>query len=741
MSERSFRVCLSLARHIKFSGVNPMEPSKVAWGIEVGEFALKAIRLALVGDTINVTDFAVIPHQKVLSDPSVSDREGMIRVTLGAFVQSHAEQMATEPIIMSLPGNAGFARFATIPAVDAKTLRSMIEYEAKQQIPFPIEEVEWDSYVLPADDSGQCSIGIFAVTKERLHELLALYAECGIEPDVLTLSSVAGYNALHYDLELEDNPEPISCIDIGTNSSDLIVIANGKFWIRTFPIGGSQFTSAIAETFASQNVNYTRAEKIKLDRAPSEKILRARTMAMRRVTGQLVDEIGRSREFYQSANEDVELKRAYGVGSTLKISGLRTKIAGDLQMTVDRLEEFKRIHLNGPDAADFAAHSINLLTALGLAIQGLGLAKVELNLSPMAQIRQKIWKAKTPWFIAAASLLFLTSIVLFLRVGLDQIQIAKMSELETKSDGTLKQGTSLISLLAQAQAGVEQVNADSNILDLLKDRNVWPFLINDTYAALNAPHPVPAEVGSDPQAILKIPAGNRRLIQLRNFGGEPSVGEPSAEGALGVRKISVSVLIQLTNADPSRFLNETDGVLDWLKANADRPEAPYIIDVASLKLPQWTKIVGGKRIDEVTAVATENNSSGDENQGKTGTSDASSSKRSGAGAVVKQSREQIQDTGGGFRGGVNSAGDSESQANETAENSLEGTNVSSKRRSRTSVVSAEEKLPSVNLEKEAPLPQSPIMILQNEAQYEGILTFTVILKSSQSVVPPLNADQ
>ena len=119
-----------------------MEPSKVAWGIEVGEFALKAIRLALVDNEIHVTDFAVIPHQKVLSDPSVSDREGMIRVTLGAFVQAHAEQIASEPIIMSLPGNVGFARFATIPAVDAKTLRSMIEYEAKQQIPFPIEEVE-----------------------------------------------------------------------------------------------------------------------------------------------------------------------------------------------------------------------------------------------------------------------------------------------------------------------------------------------------------------------------------------------------------------------------------------------------------------------------------------------------------------------------------------------------------------------------------------------------------------------
>lgn len=708
-----------------------MEPSKVAWGIEVGEFALKAIRLALVEDTITVTDFAFIPHQKVLSDPSVSDREGMIRVTLGAFVQSHAEQIATEPIIMSLPGNVGFARFATIPAVDAKTLRSMIEYEAKQQIPFPIEEVEWDSHILPADESGQCAIGIFAVTKERLHELLKLYAECGLEPDVLTLSSVAAYNALHYDLELENKPEPIACIDIGTNSSDLIVISGGKFWIRSFPVGGSHFTSAISDAFASQNVNYTRAEKIKVDRTPTEKILRARTMAMRRVTGQLVDEIGRSREFYQAANEGIEINRAFGVGSTLKISGLRTKIAGDLQMTVDRLEEFKRIHLKGPDAADFAAHSINLLTALGLGLQGLGLAKVELNLSPIAQIRQKIWKAKTPWFIATAALLLLTSIVMFLRVGLDQIALARMTEVSSQAEGVIDKGESLIKQLAIAQEQQGQFTADSNILDLFKDRKVWSFLIDDTYSALNAARPTTAEIGTNPEEILKIAVGNRRLIQLRDFYGVPSIGDPSAEGAPGERKIEVSVLIELTNADPSRFLNETNGVLDWLKVNSNRPLAPYTIEEGSLKLPQWTKIIAGKRFEEVSAFGPSSDNSGF--SGPTTNSGGSNKSSGGAGAMTKQFGTQIQDTGGGFRGGLDAGGDGDSDSG-SFEDGTDGSggtkSGSEKRRARTIVVSAEEKLPPVDLVKEAPLPQLPILVLPSETQWEGTLTFTVILKSA-----------
>ena len=706
-----------------------MEPSKVAWGIEVGEFALKAIRLALVGDTIHVTDFVVIPHQKVLSDPSVSDREGMIRVTLGAFVQEHSEKLATEPIIMSLPGNAGFARFATIPAVDAKTLRSMIEYEAKQQIPFPIEEVEWDSPILPADDSGQLAIGIFAITKERLHELISLYAECGIEPDVLTLSSIAVYNALHFDLELENKPEPISCIDIGTNSSDLIVIANGKFWIRTFPIGGSQFTSAIADAFASQNVNYTRAEKIKVDRAPTEKVLRARTMAMRRVTGQLVDEIGRSREFYQSANEGVDLKQAFVVGSTLKISGLRTKIAGDLQMSFDRIEEFKKVQLNGPDPADFAANTINLLTALGLGLQGLGLAKVELNLSPIAKIRQKLWKAKTPWFLAAACILLVTSVAMFLRVGLDQILLSKLSESSAKADSTSKQGTSLITQLSQAQEEAQQGNADQNILNLLKDRTVWPYLVNDTYAALDAGRPAKAEVGENVEDILKIPIGQRRLIQLKEMTAKTSIGATSPEGTGGARKISVSILVSVTNSDPSRFFNEPNGILEWLKVNADRPDAPYIIDTDSIAIPRWTEIVGGKRTQE--KIGSDSDDALASGGSITYPDGAQPQKGGGAGAVRKRVRTepaQAEQSQPGFTGGLGSGGaDTESSSGDLDSGS--GSEDVSQRRAITLVVREGEKLPPLDIETEARLPRHPILILGNEKYFEGTLTFTVTLKS------------
>src|ERR1043165_3246372 len=38
-------------------------------------------------------------------------------------------------------------------------------------------------------------------------------------------------------------------VDVGTTSTDLIVAEGGRLWIRTFPIGGHQFTEALVTAF------------------------------------------------------------------------------------------------------------------------------------------------------------------------------------------------------------------------------------------------------------------------------------------------------------------------------------------------------------------------------------------------------------------------------------------------------------------------------------------------------------
>ena len=63
-----------------------MAKAKAAWGIEVGNAAVKAVRLERDGSDVRVADYVIIPHPKVLTTPDLNVEE-MVRISLGAFAQ------------------------------------------------------------------------------------------------------------------------------------------------------------------------------------------------------------------------------------------------------------------------------------------------------------------------------------------------------------------------------------------------------------------------------------------------------------------------------------------------------------------------------------------------------------------------------------------------------------------------------------------------------------------------------
>ncbi len=220
-----------------------MAHPSAAWGIEIGQFAIKAIRLERGGDEVHVTDFSVVPHRKVLSTPDIDIAE-VTRLSLGQLISE--KDLEGEHLVISIPGHSAFARFAKLPPVEKKQLPEIIKFEAVQQIPFPIEEVEWDYEAFQEDGLPEVEVGIFAVTSDRVNERLDIYGEVGLSPEILTLSPVSLFNAMNYDSELGEVEKPIVYIDIGTQATDVIIATGNRCWIRTFPLGGTHFTEAVA---------------------------------------------------------------------------------------------------------------------------------------------------------------------------------------------------------------------------------------------------------------------------------------------------------------------------------------------------------------------------------------------------------------------------------------------------------------------------------------------------------------
>jgi len=534
--------------------------------MEIGANAVKAIRLERDSGKAIVSDFAYIPHKKVLTTPDL-DQDEMVRLSLGQFISQ--KSLEGEHLVMSVPGHAAFARFAKLPPVEPKKIPDIVKFEAVQQIPFPIDEVEWDYQTFESEDSPEIEVGIFAITRDRVQQRLGLYGELGISPEALTLSPVAIYNAMAYDRDLLHHKGPVVFLDIGTQATDVIIAEEGRCWIRTFPLGGTHFTEAIANAF---KLSYSKAEKLKSE-ASTSKYAKQIMQAMRPVFSDLLQDLQRSIGYYQSLHRENELTQMIGMGSTFKIPGLRKFIGQQLQINVVRLDEFKKISVTGREAAAFAEHAVNMATAYGLALQGVGLAEIAANVVPVKTMREQMWHAKTKWFAAAAAIIVAGAATTLYHPLTDRGKL-EVSGATQEAERTLSVGERMKQDFQVAQSAANVGFTAENMRRLTDCRRVWPYLVHDVTQALARADPQPVLLQEDVAAIREVEPKERRLVKLQSLAGDYAFFPDTK-----TRRIAVTLLVELSHEDPTKFLNDT--VAQWLRDNAeprdDRADVPYRI--------------------------------------------------------------------------------------------------------------------------------------------------------------------
>ena len=74
---------------------------------------------------------------------------------------------------ISVPGQSGLSRFIKLPPVEAKKIPDIVKYEAKQQIPFALEDVVWDYQQLAGgseeeDYALETEVGLFAMKRDQV---------------------------------------------------------------------------------------------------------------------------------------------------------------------------------------------------------------------------------------------------------------------------------------------------------------------------------------------------------------------------------------------------------------------------------------------------------------------------------------------------------------------------------------------------------------------------------------------
>lgn len=578
-----------------------------SWGIEVGANAIKAMRLARAGKGVELVDYDVLPFKQVLTTPDLNIDEA-IQLGLDAFLAKH--DVSKSNVVVSVPGHMAFARFAKLPPVEPKKIPDIVRFEAVQQIPFPIDQVEWDYQVFQQEDSPDVEVGIFAITKERVLTFLSNYRQVNLRVDALTLSPLAVYNAFAYE-NAEDPPESGTIfMDIGASSTDVIIVEHGGIWLRTLPIGGNNFTEALVKAF---KLSFSKAEKLKKE-AGTSKYARQIFQAMRPVFADLVQEMQRSLGYYQSMNRDAELTRLVGVGSTFRLPGLSKFLKQQLKMEVTRPDGYQRISVEGKQQANFAENALNMATAYGLALQGLGLESVSANILPQHILQQRLWRSKQPWIAAAAACVAVTSGLVGGRYFMEQANWTAVNEqtdrvvqpIASRGQGLVNEWTS-ITEKSDPRLQIE------NLRRILDYRDLWPKLLEDLSAASAALDPQPQTLEPNYDEIARIPASERRRFYIDSVNvnyqattGQQTDGRTTVSSAEMISTSFTADNFFGSSATPPRFTVTVTGTtthanavqfistrfIGWLKDHAKQPGRPYELIVDSSPIRRTWAVTG-----------------------------------------------------------------------------------------------------------------------------------------------------
>jgi type IV pilus assembly protein PilM len=487
-----------------------MAKSDAVWGIDVGQSSLKALKCRMHHDgrRLVAEAFDFIEYPKILSQPDADAAE---------LVSDAVEQLLSrndikgDKVAISVSGQSGLARFIKLPPVESKKIPDIVKFEARQQIPFALEDVVWDFQQMAggSEEEGytlETEVGLFAMKRDQVFRALRPFTTAGVEIDYIQLTPIALYNYIVFDqmqdlppadqYDPENPPESVVVMSMGTDTTDLVITNGYRVWQRSIPLGGSHFTKAITK---EMKVTFSKAEQMKRNALKTDEA-KAIFQAMRPVFTDLVTEVQRSISFFGSLNKNARLGRIIALGNTMKLRGLQKFLAQNLGMDVVEPEKFRG--LTGKPVVESAAFEENHLAyavCYGLCVQGVGEAALGTNLLPDEIFQDRFIKEKKPYAVAAVAALLVGC-----AVGFTGYWRAWASVQEEDYKEALSAISTMSSASSTAVSGFEDAkkqlegiaNTGTNLAGIAEQRVLWVELMKAINECLprNPPGELPKDI-------------------------------------------------------------------------------------------------------------------------------------------------------------------------------------------------------------------------------------------------------
>lgn len=378
--------------------------SKSFLSLDFGAGSLKIAEFELdEGGTLLLKNYGI--RSLGLEGSQESARENVLRKAIQELMTQKA--FGARKANVCAPGFHVFSKFVKLPPVDSSKVTQIIQYEAQQNVPFPLEEVVWDYQILGTMPSGELEVLLVAIKSDVVEGLFRTAEATGLRLQIVDVSPAALCNAFRFNYG--DLEGCTMLLDIGAKTSNLLFFEKGKVYSRGINIGANSITQDFA---AEAKMRFAEAEKIKIAEGfvslggayeePENPHQAAISKIARQVMTRLHIQVNQTIQFYRGQQGGSAPTQLFLAGGASIMPYTAQFFAEKLNIPVEYFNPFRNIQIDPAiDLEELARVAHSFGEVVGIGLRNVAQCPVELNLVPKKILKRQQLDQKKPYFIAA----------------------------------------------------------------------------------------------------------------------------------------------------------------------------------------------------------------------------------------------------------------------------------------------------------------------------------------------------
>ncbi len=344
-------------------------------GLDIGSRAIKLVQIKELKGKYFLQKFGIKPLEpEVIVDGTVMDA-GRVIDAIKELIQEQGVKL--KHAALSVSGHAVIVKKINLPQTPDDQMEAKVKEAAEQYIPFDINEVNLDWFILnpeEATEDGQTQMAVLLVAakKDKVNELTEIARGAGLIPKVLDVDAFAIENM--YSINYEAKPDELTAlVNVGASVMNVnIVRGNVSVFTRDIAVGGHRYAEAL-----QRDLGITAEEAEEAQQGRLKEGLDATTVkgVLDGINAEVASEIARTVDYFKSVGTDAaDVTKIILCGGCAKVGGLTEQLTERMGVPVEVANPFGQVDVTqgGFDPAALAEVAPQAAVGVGLAIRFMG---------------------------------------------------------------------------------------------------------------------------------------------------------------------------------------------------------------------------------------------------------------------------------------------------------------------------------------------------------------------------------